>query len=213
MLGKAQRLLFDFSHGQDHRYLRRITVSDRFRHWLYTDSYRQQLGDDPLVAMKRSLTAVKGIQRFAVTDLKYFLPEDVLFKVDRMSMANGLEVRVPLLDHHLLAWELSLPTSMRFRHGRGKYLLRKVAARYLPEKILEPRKQGFTVPVGDWLRTEAGNAVQKLFQSERFAQRGIIQQERALQLLAMHRNGKHQLGHRIWSLAVLEMWFREWMDV
>src|SRR5207249_9737258 len=68
--------------------------------------------------------------------------------LDRMSMAHSLEVRVPLLDHHLLEWVLRLPWAMRFQRGRGKHLLRRVAARYLPASIVKPRKQGFTVPVG-----------------------------------------------------------------
>src|SRR5207244_817134 len=72
------------------------------------------------------------------------------FKVDRMSMAHSLEVRVPLLDNQLLEWVLRLPWAMRFRRGRGKHLLRRVAARYLPASIVKPRKQGFTVPVGRW---------------------------------------------------------------
>jgi len=136
----------------------------------------------------------------------------VLFKVDRMSMAHGLEVRVPLLDHRLLEWVLRLPVDLRFHHGRGKYLLRQVAARYLPPEILEFRKQGFTIPVGRWLRGDLGNMAEAIFASPEFAGRGIIRPERAMDLLEMHRSGHFELGHRIWSLVVLEQWFRVWMD-
>src|SRR2546422_103343 len=145
-------------------------------------------------------------------DLLGFLPEDILFKVDRMSMAHSLEVRVPLLDHHLLEWVLRLPWAMRFQRGRGKHLLRRVAARYLPASIVKPRKQGFTVPVGRWLHGALGDLARALFASEAFAARGIVRQDRALQLLAMHRSGRFDLGHRIWSLVVLETWCRVWLD-
>jgi asparagine synthase (glutamine-hydrolysing) len=150
--------------------------------------------------------------RFLYADLCAYLPEDVLFKVDRMSMAHSLEVRVPLLDQHLLSWILRLPFGMRYRRARGKYLLRKVAARYLPPIILKPRKQGFGIPVGRWLRGELLNPVKKVFLSERFKQRGIIRQQAALELLEMHLSNRYELGHRLWSLVMLEAWARIWID-
>ncbi len=210
--GLAQRALFDLSHNEDSRYLRRITTSQPFRHALYSDGYRSSLIDEPLDMLSDTLDEKGGVERFARTDLAYYLPEDVLFKVDRMSMAHGLEVRVPLLDHTLLEWEMNLPVDMRFRDGHGKYLLRKVAARYLPSEILKPRKQGFTVPVGRWLRGELGIWAESLFRSPQFAGRGLFEPASVLDLLRMHQSGKYELGHRIWSLIVLEMWFREWMD-
>jgi asparagine synthase (glutamine-hydrolysing) len=127
-------------------------------------------------------------------------------------MANGLEVRVPFLDHHLVEWVLRLPFSMRFRRAHGKYLLRKLAARYLPPIILKPRKQGFTVPMGRWLHGDLGAMVAELFSSKTFKQRGIIRPEAALALLTMHRSKRYELGHRIWSLVILEIWARVWLD-
>jgi len=211
-LGLLQRGLFDVSHDADARYLRRMTVSQPFRHDLYTDDYRASLAREPMDMLHDVLSSHQDERRFAHTDLHWYLPEDVLFKVDRMSMAHGLEVRVPLLDHQLLEWEMRVPLAMRFRDGRGKYLLRKVAARYLPADILKPRKQGFTIPIGTWLRGEMGAWAESLFASKRFAQRGVFKPEKVLELLRMHQSGKFELGHRLWSLIVLEMWFREWMD-
>jgi asparagine synthase (glutamine-hydrolysing) len=129
-----------------------------------------------------------------------------------MSMAHGLEVRVPLLDHHLLEWLLRLPFSMRYRRGYGKYLLRRIAARYLPPLILRPRKQGFTVPIGRWLHGDLGELVTRVFKSESFRNRGIIRPEAAHTLLAMHRSKRFDVGHRIWSLLILEIWARVWLD-
>jgi len=211
-LGLLQRGVFDISHDANERYLRRMTVSKQFRYYVYTEGYKASLDDDPIGGLRELLEENNGASRFSKADLYAYLPEDVLFKVDRMSMANSLEVRVPLLDHKLLEWEMRLPLYMRFRDGHGKYLLRKVAARYLPADILKPRKQGFTIPIGAWLRGELGAWAETLFLSRQFAERGIFEPEKVVALLRMHRSGKYELGHRIWSLIVLEMWFREWMD-
>jgi asparagine synthase (glutamine-hydrolysing) len=129
-----------------------------------------------------------------------------------MSMANSLEVRVPLLDHRFLEWVLKLPFGMRFRRGHGKYLLRKLAERYLPPAILKPRKQGFTVPVGRWLGRELLDPVTRFFNSESFRQRSIVRPQAALELLNMHRSKRYDLSHRIWSLIILEAWARVWLD-
>ncbi len=211
-VGKALRLCHDIVRSADDSYLRRVTTAKAFRQWIYTPDFQARLACDPVRDLQRALTSIRGSQRFALADLQHYLPEDVLFKVDRMSMANSLEVRVPLLDHRLLEWVLRLPTSLRFREGRGKYLLRKVAARYLPAEILAPRKQGFTIPIGRWLRGPLADYARQVLASQSFASRGMIQPTRALQLLEMHQAGSHELGHRIWSLIMLECWFREWMD-
>jgi asparagine synthase (glutamine-hydrolysing) len=213
--GFLKRLVYDLASPSVLRYLRRITTPALFRHWLYTREFSSQLDSDPtryLVDFLHGAPVREEQERFLYCDLRAYLPEDVLFKVDRMSMAHGLEVRVPLLDHKLLEWLFRLPFHMRFRRGRGKYLLRKVAERYLPSLVLKPRKQGFTIPVDAWLRGHLGDTAEALFSSEAFADRGIVSPEKALSLLETHRRGTHNLGHRIWSLIVLEVWARIWLD-
>lgn len=214
--GALKKLSYDLCHGQNARYLRRMTVSNSLLNELYTSEFLDRLNNCPSRQYLESLLQKAPIRdkrdRFIYTDLCVYLPEDILFKVDRMSMANSLEVRVPLLDHRLLEWILRLPFSMRFRRTRGKYLLRKVASRYLPPVILKPRKQGFSVPVGRWLHGELGDLVAELFSSERFKLRGIVRPEAALELLAMHRSRRYELGHRIWSLVIFEIWARLYLD-
>jgi len=215
LCGFAKRLLYDLTHGGNSRYLRRMTVPQSLVHWLYTEEFSDRVGPCDHGFLNDTLRAAPvrdSRDRFPYADLRVYLPDDVLFKVDRMSMAHGLEVRVPLLDHHLLEWLLRLPFSMRYRRGHGKYLLRKVAARYLPPPILKPRKQGFTVPIGRWLHSELGESVARVFSSQSFRARRIIRPDAALALLAMHRSKRFDLGHRIWSLLMLEVWSRVWMD-
>jgi asparagine synthase (glutamine-hydrolysing) len=214
--GLFKRFLYDAGHGENSRYLRRMTVSESLVNWLCTREFLQLLKENPSQQYFDRVLHMAPVfdsrDRFLYADLRVYLPEDVLFKVDRMSMANGLEVRVPFLDHHLVEWVLRLPFSMRFRRAHGKYLLRKLAARYLPPIILKPRKQGFTVPMGRWLHGDLGAVVEELFSSKTFKQRGIIRPQAALALLAMHRSKRYELGHRIWSLVILEMWARVWLD-
>jgi len=216
LAGLLKKLFYDLGHGEDSRYIRRMSVSRSLRHWLYTSEFLQLLENDPpreyLDGFLKGALVRDSRDRFLYADLCAYLPEDVLFKVDRMSMANALEVRVPFLDHHFLEWVLKLPFSMRYRHGRGKYLLRKLAARYLPSVILKPRKQGFTVPIGEWLHAELGDLVKRLFSSNTFKRRGIVRPQAALGLLNMHRSKNYELGHRIWSLVILEVWARVWLD-
>jgi asparagine synthase (glutamine-hydrolysing) len=215
MSGLLKKLVYDIGHSGNGRYLRRITVSKEYRQWLYTSKFISQISDGNLPHLEKMLQTAQVSDerdRFMYADLCAYLPEDVLFKVDRMSMANSLEVRVPLLDHLFLEWVLQLPIEMRFRRGHGKYLLRKLAERYLPPVTLKPRKQGFTVPMGQWLRGELLDPIIKLFNSQSFRQRNIVSPQSAMELVKMHCNKHHDLGHRIWSLVVLEVWARVWQD-
>jgi asparagine synthase (glutamine-hydrolysing) len=214
-IGLSQRLVFDLTNTENKRYHRRVTVSEVLRAWLYRPEFLRQIGDTVSLSTENFLNrAPVGDERdkFVYVDLCRYLPEDVLYKVDRMSMANSLEVRVPLLDHRLLEWILRLPFGMRFRHGRGKYLLRKLAERYLPPDVIKPRKQGFTVPLGRWLHGKLNNWVEDLFHTPSFEQRGIVRPQAALEMLAMHHSKRYELGHRIWSLVILEVWARLWLD-
>jgi asparagine synthase (glutamine-hydrolysing) len=215
MSGLLKKLVYDIGHSGNGRYLRRITVSKEYRQWLYTSEFISKISDGNLPHLEKMLQTAQVSDerdRFMYADLCAYLPEDVLFKVDRMSMANSIEVRVPLLDHLFLEWVLQLPIEMRFRRGHGKYLLRKLAERYLPPVILKPRKQGFTVPMGHWLRGELLDPVIRLFNSESFRKRNIVRPQSAKELLNMHCNKRHNLGHRIWSLVILEVWARVWLD-
>jgi asparagine synthase (glutamine-hydrolysing) len=215
LVGLAQRLAYDLTHSANDRYERRVSVSAALRFWLCRPEFLSSCAEIPESSTAGLLNRAPvrdRRDRFVFIDLCRYLPDDVLFKVDRMSMAHSLEVRVPLLDHLLLEWVLSLPFDLRFRYGRGKYLLRQLAARYLPAEVLIPRKQGFTIPIGRWLRGELYDRVDALFHSPSFERRGIIHPQAAQDLLAMHGSRRYELGHRIWQIVLLEMWARIWLD-
>ena len=102
--------------------------------------------------MEESATTVEEAPVEEPFDLETYLPEDVLTKVDRMSMAHSIESRVPLLDNEVIAFASTLPASMKIQNGRRKHILKEVAATLLPKAILDRRKQGFGVPLGVWFR-------------------------------------------------------------
>ncbi len=95
-------------------------------------------------------------------DMKYYLPEDILTKVDRATMFNGLEGRDPFLDHRIVEFALALPLEYKYRSGETKYLLKRILKRYLPEKLFARPKQGFAVPVHSWLRDDLMGMVRNI---------------------------------------------------
>ena len=145
-------------------------------------------------------------------DVKTYLVDDIMTKVDRMSMAVSLEAREPLLDHRLLEFAATVPSSLKLKNGRSKYLLRRLLERRLPAAIVDRPKQGFAVPVGEWLRGPLAPLVDDLLLDGRFRMRGIFDDRAVTRLWRDHRRGTADHPHRIWSLLMLELWFRTFID-
>lgn len=132
-----------------------VTTSDQ-RHGLYSEGMARYLSgykaEDELVTLMRDAPARSGLDRAQYADLKFWMPGDILTKVDRTSMAVSLEAREPLLDHRLVEFAARLPERMRVKGQTGKYLLKKCMERYLPDNILYRPKQGFVTPIAAWFR-------------------------------------------------------------
>jgi asparagine synthase (glutamine-hydrolysing) len=149
------------------------------------------------------------------TDLHAYLTDDVLVKVDRMSMAHALEVRSPLLDHELIEHVARLPWDCKLRGGEGKYLFKRLLSRRLPEDVVYRKKQGFSVPIDDWLKGDMGAFVRDALFDGRLAARGYFDMDRLAGLwrLQQHRRRWHaDLGARLWAIVVLELWHRLYID-
>jgi asparagine synthase (glutamine-hydrolysing) len=145
-------------------------------------------------------------------DLASYLPDDILTKVDRMSMAHSIESRVPLLDHRLVEHALRLPPDLKIREGVRKYLLKAVAARLLPADILNRPKRGFAVPLSVWCRGGLREAFTDVLQSARQRQRGFFQASEVDRLLAEHLSGRRNHELRLWQLFMFELWQRQYLD-
>jgi asparagine synthase (glutamine-hydrolysing) len=145
-------------------------------------------------------------------DAETYLPEDVLTKVDRMSMAHSIESRVPLLDNEVIELASTLPASLKIKDGRRKHVLKEVAATLLPPEILNRRKQGFGVPLGTWFRGNLRELFADTLLSPASLQRGYFQPLFVRQLVDEHVAGKRDHTLRLWQLVVFERWHQEYVD-
>jgi asparagine synthase (glutamine-hydrolysing) len=145
-------------------------------------------------------------------DAETYLPEDVLTKVDRMSMAHSIESRVPLLDNQVIAFASTLPASLKIKHGRRKHILKEVAATLLPPEILDRPKQGFGVPLGAWCRGSLRELFSDTLLSPATLQRGYFQPAFIRQIVDEHLSGKRDHTLRLWQLVVFERWHRQYVD-
>lgn len=145
-------------------------------------------------------------------DVKTYLAENILTKVDRMSMAASIEARVPLLDHRIVEFALNLPPHLKMQHGQTKVLLRKVMAERLPATILTKPKQGFSIPLKHWLCGPLRPLMADLLSAQSIHNRGCFQPEPIRQWMAEHLAGRANHSHRLWGLMVFELWQREVLD-
>jgi asparagine synthase (glutamine-hydrolysing) len=144
-------------------------------------------------------------------DLTSYLPQDILTKVDRMTMAHSLEARPPLLDHHLVEFAATIPAHMRLRDGTTKYLFKKALRGILPDHIIDRRKQGFAVPLAQWLRKDLSVFARDVLLSPTASQRGVFNQRYVEHLLALHDRGR-DLDLQLWTILSVELWCRRFMD-
>jgi asparagine synthase (glutamine-hydrolysing) len=144
-------------------------------------------------------------------DVRHYLPEDILTKVDRTSMLVSLETRVPLLDHVLMEHVATIPEGLKFRAGAGKHILKQAMRDLLPREVLGRPKMGFGVPLAGWFRKELKGFTDEVLLDARLRQRGIVRPETVRQLLDLHGGGRDQSA-RIWALVCFELWCRTWFD-
>lgn len=203
------------------RFLRSLTI-DRFDDYVWGDAelwhvdllqpeFLASLPDtDPTGPARRVFSAdlPSDLDTLCLHDIELYLPDDILTKVDRMSMAVSLEVRVPLLDHRVAEFAGTLPPSMRLRGATGKYLLKKVLERYLPKEIVHRPKQGFAVPLERWFRHELREELLDTLTAERIKSMGVFRPEAVAFLLRQLVSGKRDQSTLIWRVFVFHVWNR-----
>jgi asparagine synthase (glutamine-hydrolysing) len=213
---RARRFLGDLTSDAKIGFLRRTSVSYPFRHFLYSQSLRDELTDFDSADYRYKLFSEAQLlddgERMLYVDTMSFLPEDCLFKVDRMSMAHGLEVRVPFLDRELVEFSAKIPFDYKIRNLTSKYILKRTFAPYLPKEIFKQRKQGFTIPISAWLKDQLRALAGQILLSKSLEKRDLFNKKRLQWMLEEHQNGRQELGHRIWSLVVFEIWARLYLD-
>jgi asparagine synthase (glutamine-hydrolysing) len=197
--------------------LANTTFPETARSLIYSDDYYTYVRDhDPL---KRHMSEYQAASHLDITtqmqrvDVRCYLADDILVKVDKASMFNSLETRAPLLDQYLAEYLASLPSSLRMHNGVLKYLLKKVCADLLPAEVLARPKQGFGVPIKHWFRGDLSGYASDWLDSSRARQRGIFDPRFIRDLLKAHKSTKVEThSDAIWTLLCLEHWFRIYMD-
>ena len=181
------------------------------RESLYSDAFLRLRGDyraeDAVLAAMRAAPARSGLDRAQYADLKVWLPGDILTKVDRTSMAVGLEAREPLLDHRLIEFAASLPEAMRVQGGQGKWLMKRTMRRFLPDDILYRPKQGFVTPIAQWFRGPLAESARKIPASAVLARTGWFDSRRLSALVDGHLSGIADNSRILWQLLMLEKSF------
>jgi asparagine synthase (glutamine-hydrolysing) len=215
---RGKKRLRNMSRDLASRYIRVATLfPEDSRPSMYSPEHFAQVRDhnpyERLLSKFRAVSDLDITAQMQYVDAHAYLTDDILVKVDKASMINSLETRAPLLDQCLVEYASSLPSTLRMRNGRLKYLLKKAAADLLPAEILARPKQGFGVPLKHWFRGDLTGYAFDLLDVPRARQRGIFNPQYIHNLLKSHASTKLvNHSHAIWALLCLELWFQVYMD-
>ena len=203
---RVHKLSAMLDHAEPDAIYRRLTS-----HWdnpeqVATGSEIKGLLWDPAVAED----VPEFVPRMQYLDTATYLPDDILTKVDRATMAVGLEGRVPLIDHPAVAYAWSLPLRMKVRNGQGKWLLRRVLDRYVPERLIDRPKMGFGVPIGAWLRGPLRDWAEALLDPAKLAAEGLLRPAPILNAWREHLDGQHNWQYPLWNVLMFQAWRQRW---
>jgi asparagine synthase (glutamine-hydrolysing) len=191
-------------------------VTDSVKGAMYHNAFSPHVGtavSDYFIALFDRMSAGHSdMARMAYADINSWLPEDLLLKADKMTMATSVELRVPFLDYKLMEFCVALPDAYRLNGGQGKYLMKKVMEKHLPRKIIYRRKRGFPVPIAKWFRTDLREKAREILMDRRSVGRQYFKPSYVEGILDKHAAGREDLSRRIFALLTLELWHRKYID-
>lgn len=160
----------------------------------------------------KSVVSSDALEKLLYLDGRTYLPGDILTKVDRMSMASSLEARSPLLDHKLIEYVARIPSSLKIKGRETKYIFKKAIEGFVPREILNREKQGFGVPIGDWINLQLKERITSELSEKRSMDRGYFDPKYMCVLLDEHGRGRRDHSYALWTLWMLELWHRRYID-
>jgi len=175
---------------------------------LLTPEAAAKAGPDPVEARFKACPFSDPVARMGWVDLLTYLPDDILVKVDRMSMAHALEVRSPFLDHQVVEFLAQVPVGLKLKGLTAKHLLKKVAGRYLDKEIIHQPKQGFEVPLAAWFRNELKGVIRQALSRPELERTGLLKPGSSAELVNRHLSGREDRAQVLWGLLVLELWMK-----
>lgn len=216
LVNKAKRFLEGWQHDPALHHARwRLFLSEGMRSALLSDAVLEAGADASfahiLEAYERA-GARTHLDRMLYVDFKSYLTDNILVKVDRMSMAVSLEARVPLLDKDLVELAFQVPSELKIQGGELKAILKKTAARRVPPSCIYRPKQGFSIPIKHWLCTSLKPMMLELLAPERLRRQGLFEAPVVERLVRQHLAGTHNHSHLLWSLMVFQRWHTQWME-
>jgi len=206
-----------FSKGERYaQSLSYLRFTNESKQKLFTEKSKSEINDydsfQKILKYFDSPNANDLIDRMLYTDLMTRMPDHLLTLADRMSMAHSIENRSPLIDYRLVEFAASIPGGLKLKGKNLKYMLKKVASRYLPQEIIQRKKQGFGFPIARWMRTDLSTLLINLFEQSRFVENGIFDYSYIQTILQEHLSGKKDHNFRIWILLNLEIWYRIYFE-
>ena len=151
-----------------------------------------------------------GVAPFLEFDQRYYLPDDILVKSDRMSMAHAVEVRPPFLDHRIVEFASTLPTDFKIRGARQKYLLKELMKARLPASIVQRKKIGFDIPAHDWLRGTLRTMMMETLTAAEEEHSDLFCFETIRNYMQLHLSKRINIGYHLWGLVILFLWMKRW---
>jgi len=192
---------------------RRKLFYDYERHSLYSDKLLMNAGSYSVNELQQenfnNVHDIDFLNQCMFNDLKYYMVEDILVKVDRMTMLNSLETRCPLLDHELVELAFQLPADLKMKNGINKYLLKKLLDGYVPSNIINRRKQGFALPLTHWFNNELYEFANDLIFSDVMKESGFFNMKEVRKIYSIHKSGRRNMSYKLWLLLAFSIWLKK----
>ncbi|MHC4109364.1 MAG: asparagine synthetase B family protein, partial [Planctomycetota bacterium] len=214
LVNKAKRFVEGLGHDEALGHARwRLFMGRRLRETLFTPATLDALNTEPeshILELFEQAGDRSKVSAGLYVDMRSYLTDNCLVKVDRMSMACSLEVRLPLLDHEVAELAFRLPDHLKVKGGKSKPLLKQIAARHVPRDCVYRPKEGFSIPMKHWLGGPLRHLMEELLSTDRLGSEGVFRVETVERLKREHLGGQENHSHILWSLMVFEDWRQRW---